>query len=70
MNWFNKISSLNVTVQSANSYGDLTIDINGRQYNYIISHPFSATEIAGEISRSKGKKLSKLIRWLDSYRVK
>lgn len=69
MNWFKKISSLDVTILNYNSYGDLELIINGRTYRYNIIYPHDAQEIATEIKRSKGSKLSKLIRWLDQYRI-
>ncbi len=62
-----KQASLDVSVLSANSYGELQISINGKVYNYRL--PYSAEETGQDIQRAKGTKLSKWIKWLDQYRA-
>jgi len=74
-NWYYKIAALDVNVVSVNSYGELNISINGKQYSYNIIYPYSAIDIANDITKAKTKKdkgriLSKLIRWLNKYIIK
>jgi len=63
-----KEAELSVQTLSANSYGDLSILINGKQYDYIL--PYSATEVEQQLSIYKGKALAKLVKWLDQFLIK
>lgn len=63
----NKEAALDVKVISADSYGNLTILINEKKYQYKL--PYTAEEKGLDIQKAKGKKLAKWIQWLDQYLI-
>jgi len=73
MNWYDliKTASLNVSVETANSYGELVLYINGKKYEYQL--PYTASDTGRDIMMFMRKnnlpKVSKYIKWLDQYIV-
>lgn len=67
-----KIAKLNVWVESANSWGELSLYINDKKYIYQL--PYSAENIGREIMNfmkmGNGKKVSQYIKWLDKFLIK
>lgn len=65
-----KPQGLVVHVISYNSYGDLSISINGKPYQYDL--PWDPSDIAGKIDaytrKGWGKQLKRIIDWLDQYK--
>ncbi len=62
---------LNVFVESANSYGDMTLYINNKKYTYRL--PWSAREIGDQLTdyqrKGWGKQIRRIITRLDKYRI-
>jgi len=70
MNWY-KTAKLEVKILGYSvEYNNLSISINGKQYNYQLPYPYLVEDVAGDIRRAKGTKLSKYIRWLDRFIIK
>ena len=74
MNWYNliKTAALEVFVDTANSYGELALIINGKKYEYQL--PCTAEDVGRDIRKYIQKKnmpkVSSMIRWLDQFIVK
>jgi len=69
MNWYKK-AKLEVKILGYSvEYNKLSISINGEQYNYQLTYPHQVQDMVYDLSRMKGTKLSKYIRWLDRFLV-
>ena len=68
MGWYKK-SNFQISVLSADSYGNLVLNVNGEIKKYIL--PYSAKECPSDIRKFiKQKNLSKYLEWLEQFRKK
>ena len=68
MNWYKQAQ---VSVLGVDTYGELTLNVNGEIKNYQL--PYSAIEchsdITNMIKRKQNKKLNKYLQWLEQFQL-
>jgi len=68
MNWYKQAQ---VSVLGVDTYGELTLNVNGEIKNYQL--PYSAIEchsdITNMIKRKQNKKLNKYLQWLEQFKL-
>ena len=74
MNWWIKTSQLNIIPLSCDSYGNLVLKINGKEYRYNLPHPYNSEDVYQKFtyysSKGWGKRTKDLLDSIKSFLVK